>query len=35
MLNGRYNNNFCKNCDFNDIGTRRKRIRQKIKLRKN
>ena len=34
MLKGRYNNKFCKNCDFNDIGTRRKRIRKKIKLKK-
>lgn len=31
MLNGRSSNEFCKYCDFNDIGTRRKRIRKQMK----
>lgn len=31
MLKGRNNNEFCKYCDFNDIGTRRKRIKNKLK----
>ncbi len=31
MLKGRNNNEFCQYCDFNDIGTRRKRIKNKLK----
>ena len=31
LVNGRNNNEFCKFCDFNDIGTRRKRIKNKLK----
>lgn len=31
MINGRDSNEFCKYCDFNDIGTRRKRIKKQIK----
>ena len=31
MIKGRSYNEFCKYCDFNDIGTRRKRIKNKLK----
>lgn len=31
MIKGRNNNEFCQYCDFNDIGTRRKRIKNKLK----
>ena len=34
MLNGRNNNDFCKYCDFNDIGTRRKKIKKQMLLKK-
>lgn len=34
MIKGRNNNEFCKYCDFNDIGTRRRRIRKQILLKK-
>lgn len=33
MTRGRNTNEFCKYCDFNDIGTRRKRIKDKLKKR--
>lgn len=33
MINGRNHNDFCKFCDFNDIGTRRKRIKGKLKTK--
>ncbi len=33
MLNGRNNNEFCKYCDFNDIGTRRKAIKNQMKYK--
>ena len=32
MIAGRNHNEFCKYCDFNDIGTRRKHIKEQIKL---
>lgn len=31
MKDGRHNNKFCQYCDFNDIGTRRKTIKNKLK----
>lgn len=31
MMNGRDGNSFCQYCDFNDIGTRRKTIKNKLK----
>lgn len=35
MLKGRANNNFCKYCDFNDVGTRKNLIIEKLRGSKN